>query len=148
MFALLFRSFEFTFYALLLRAVDWVSRLPRDTQPDAMRLYRENLALKAQLRALQVHLGTLNAGKRPRIPLQLRAAQVFAYLLTRGGDQFHRYFLSDTAQTIRRWSSVFRSFHSGRRGGGRPPLALEVVELIVTLKRENPVPPEYSRRAS
>lgn len=139
MLALLFRSLEFAFYALLLRGVDWMSQLPRETQPDAMRLYRENLALKAQLHALQMHLATVNGSRKPRIPLYVRAAQVFAYLLTRGSDQFHRYQLSDSAQTIRRWASVFRGFHAGRRGGGRPPTDPAVVDLIVTLKRENPL---------
>jgi hypothetical protein len=36
--------------------VDRASRLPRDTTvPEAMRLYRENIALKAQLDALERH---------------------------------------------------------------------------------------------
>jgi hypothetical protein len=35
---------------------DRASRLPRDTTvPEAMRLYRENIALKAQLDALERH---------------------------------------------------------------------------------------------
>jgi hypothetical protein len=57
MLALLLRTTEFVFYHLLLSLVDRVSRLPRDTTvPEAMRLYRENIALKAQLDALERRL--------------------------------------------------------------------------------------------
>jgi hypothetical protein len=50
MLSLLLRSLEFGFYHCLLSAVDRVSRLPRNTtMPEAARLYRENIALKAQL---------------------------------------------------------------------------------------------------
>ena len=67
--------------ALVLRTlVDRISRLPRDTTvPEAMRLYRENIALKAQLDALERRL-FLMEGKPKRVPLGLRAAQVFASL--------------------------------------------------------------------
>jgi len=144
MLALLFRTIEFCFYAVLLRFVDWASRLPRETQPDAMRIYRENLALKAQLHALQIHLATINTKtqKLPRISLHQRAAQVFAYLVTRGSDQFQRYRLTDSLQTIQRWATVFRSFSMKRRGGargGRPTTDPVIVELVLTLKRENPL---------
>jgi len=60
-----------------------------------MRLYRENIALKAQIDGLQWHLNRIKP--RPtRASLHLRAPQVFAYLLTRGNEPFHRYFLSAT----------------------------------------------------
>jgi hypothetical protein len=50
---LLLRTLEFAFYHLLICFVDRLSRLPRDScPPAAMRLYRENLALKVQLDAL------------------------------------------------------------------------------------------------
>jgi hypothetical protein len=53
-FALVLRTAEFFFYDLLLVLVDRVSRLPRgEAMPEAMRLYRENIALKAQLEALE-----------------------------------------------------------------------------------------------
>ena len=46
----LLRALEFAFYRLLICLVDRLSRLPRDScPPDAMRLYRENLALKVLL---------------------------------------------------------------------------------------------------
>jgi len=52
------RTIEFMFYHLLLSAVDRVARLPRTTMlPEAARLYRQDLALKAQLDALGDHLG-------------------------------------------------------------------------------------------
>ena len=60
MLALLVRTAEFLFYHLLLSIVDRVSRLPRNTMmPEAMRLYRENIALKAQLDALGAHLSRM-----------------------------------------------------------------------------------------
>ena len=50
-FALALRTTEFLFYHLLISLVDRVNRLPRDgVMPEAMRLYRENIALKAQMR--------------------------------------------------------------------------------------------------
>lgn len=46
--ALALRTTEFLFYHLLISLVDRVNRLPRDgVMPEAMRLYRENIALKA-----------------------------------------------------------------------------------------------------
>ena len=56
MFSLLLRTAEFLFYHHLLSHVDRASRLPRyTTMPEAMRVYRENIALKAQLEGLQWH---------------------------------------------------------------------------------------------
>ena len=96
MFSLLLRTAEFLFYHLLLVGVDRVSRLPRDTTiPEAMRLYRENIALKAQLDLLGQRLA-LYERKLGRTPVNLgtRAAQVFAYLLTRSDEIFQQYYLS------------------------------------------------------
>lgn len=136
-FSLLFRALEFFFYHLLLTAVDRVSRLPRGTMlPEAMRLYRENIALKAQLDALEAHLRRIEAPRR--VPLAVRAAQVFALFLNRDNEPFLRYFLSAARSTVERWASIFR--HRGKRTGGsagRPPLDEKIVELILTLKREN-----------
>lgn len=57
MLSLAFRTFEFLFYHLLIVVVDRVSRLPRGSNPpEVMRLYRENLALKAQNGALLLEL--------------------------------------------------------------------------------------------
>src|ERR1700674_3891830 len=84
MLSLALRSTEFHFFHLLLSLVDRVSRIPRASMvPDAMRLYRENIALKAQLDALERQL-LLAKGRAKRASAGLRAAQVFAYLLTRG----------------------------------------------------------------
>ena len=80
--SLAIRSAEFVFYHLLLSLVDRVSGLPRDMMgPEAMRPYRENIALKAQLEALERHLVRLEI-KRKRVSLAIRAAQVFAHLLS------------------------------------------------------------------
>jgi transposase InsO family protein len=136
--SLAIRTAEFVFYHLLLSLVDHVSGLPRDMMvPEAMRLYRENIALKAQLEALERHLVRVET-KRKRISLGVRAAQVFAYLLTRGDEPFQRYFLSAPRTTIMRWAMRFRSLRRRTLSGGRPPLDDTIAELIVTLKRENP----------
>jgi transposase InsO family protein len=138
MLLLVLRTAEFVFYHLLLSFVDYVSGLPRDMMvPEAMRLYRENIALKAQLEALERHLVRVEA-TRKRVSLGVRAAQVFAHLLTRGDEPFQRYFLSAPRTTIMRWATRFRSLRRRTLSGGRPPLDDTIVELIVTLKRENP----------
>jgi transposase len=136
--SLTLRAVEFGYYHVLLSGVDRISRLPRNTTvPEAMRLYRENIALKAQLDALEAEL-KLRTKPAP-VPMATRAAQVFAYFLTRGNEPFQRYFLSASLRTIKRWATRFRSLFRRRRNvGGRPPLDAEIVELIVTLKRENP----------
>lgn len=134
--SLTLRAAEFGYYHVLLSAVDRVSRLPRNTTvPEAMRLYRENIALKAQLDALEAELAQRT--KPAPTPMATRAAQVFAYFLTRGDEPFQRYFLSASLRTIKRWATAFRHRRL-RNEGGRPPLDAKVVELIVTLKRENP----------
>ena len=139
MFSLLLRTAEFLFYHLLLAGVDRVSRLPRDTTiPEAMRLYRENIALKAQLDLLSQRLALYERklGKTP-VSLGTRAAQVFAYLLTRSDEIFQQYYLSAAPATIKRWANRFRAFDRGRSVGGRKPTDAKVVELVVTLKRES-----------
>jgi hypothetical protein len=136
--SLAIRTAEFVFYHLLLSLVDHVSGLPRDMMvPEAMRLYRENIALKAQLEALERHLVRVET-KRKHVSLGVRAAQVFAYLLTRGDEPFQRYFLSAPRITIMRWAMRFRSLRRRTLSRGRPPLDDTIAELIVTLKRENP----------
>src|SRR5258708_29980520 len=136
--SLAIRTAEFVFYHLLLSFVDRVSGLPRDmTVPEAMRLYRENIALKAQLEALERHLVRVET-KRKRICLGVRAAQVLAYLLTRGDEPFQRYFLSAPRTTIMRWAMRFRSLRRRTVSHCRPPLDDTIAELSVTLKRENP----------
>ncbi len=68
MLSLAFRTFEFLVYHLLIVVVDRVSRLPRGSNPpEIMRLYRENLALKAQNGALLLELNAAR-GKRPKMP--------------------------------------------------------------------------------
>jgi putative transposase len=134
--SLLLRSLEFGFYHCLLSAVDHVSRLPRHTTiPEAARLYRENIALKAQIDELEAYIK--KQVRSPKRPLRVRAAQVFGYLLTRGNEPFQRYFLSAPISTIQRWATKLRAPSAQPAAGGRPPLAPEVEELIVTLKVEN-----------
>ncbi len=130
------RAVEFGFYHVLLSTVDRVSRLPRNTtMPEAARLYRENIALKAQLDALEAELAQRT--EPAPVPMATRASQVFAYFLTRGDEPFQRYFLSASLRTIKRWATRFRALRRRTDAGGRPPLDEKVVELILTLKREN-----------
>jgi hypothetical protein len=91
-------------YHLLIVVVDGVRRLPRSgVQPEVERLLRDNLALKAQVRALVLELKS-ERGARPKVSLRTRAAQVFAYLLTRGdtpGDNR----TAKPQRVERRWTS-------------------------------------------
>jgi hypothetical protein len=111
--ALLFRTAEFLFYHLLLSMVDRISRLPRNTMmPEAMRLYRENIALKAQLDAFSVHLSRLES-PAVRVPIRTRAAQVFAYCLTRGNEPLLSVGVVADNQTM---GDAFSPSSSARRG--------------------------------
>src|SRR5512133_2861856 len=99
--------------------VDHISRLPRDTtMPEAERLCRENIALKAQLEAYECHLQRVAPTKGKRRSLRMRAAQVFAYLLTRDNEPFRRYFLSAPIATIQRWLAKFRNRKSESTSAG------------------------------
>ncbi len=136
------RTLELTFYHLLICFVDRFSRLPRDSAPpDVMRLYQENLALKVQVDALAAEL-TRSRGKKAHMSLRTRAAQVWAYLVTKGNQPLHKYNLSASHRTIRRWATLFRRGAWRRRQpenrGGGPPTPDEIVKLVLTLKRENP----------
>jgi hypothetical protein len=80
--------------------VDRLSRPARDSwPPDAMRLYRENLALKVQLDALAAEVSRVR-GKKARVSLGTRAAQVWACLVTRGNPPFQKHNLSSSVRTI------------------------------------------------
>ena len=103
MLSLIIKNTQFLVYHLLIVVVDRVSRLPRSgVQPEVERLLRENLALKAQVRALVLELKS-ERGARPKVSLRTRAAQVFAHLLTRGDSAFQNYYLSASETTIERW---------------------------------------------
>jgi transposase len=142
MLSLVFRTFEFLVYHLLISIVDRVSRLPRGgVQPEVGRLLRENLALKAQVRALVLELKREH-GARPKVSLRTRAAQVFAYLLTRGDKAFQHYYLSASRPTIERWATKLRRgpWPWRRKGtGGRPPLADDIKDLIIEFKKASPL---------
>jgi hypothetical protein len=81
---LILRTLEFAFCHLLICVVDRLSRLARSRiRSDAMRLYRKNLALKVQVDALTAKISRIK-GKKARASPRTRAAQVWAYLVTRG----------------------------------------------------------------
>ncbi len=142
MLSLIIKTTQFLVYHLLIVVVDRVSRLPRSgVQPEVERILHENLALKAQVRALVLELKS-ERGARPKVSLRTRAAQVFAYLLTRGDSAFQNYYLSASKTTIERWATKFRRgpWPWRRRNlGGRPPLAQGLKDLIVRLKTDNPL---------
>lgn len=139
MLGLAFRTIQFLVFHALVRVVDRVSRLPRSgVQPEVERLLRENLALKAQVRALVLELKS-ERGSRPKVSMRTRAAQVFAYLLTRGDASFQNYYLSASRTTIERWAAKLRRGPwpwRRKSRGGRPPLAQDLKDLIVKLKTE------------
>jgi hypothetical protein len=139
---LILRTLGLAFYHLLICLVDRLSRLPRSTvPPDVMRLYRENLALKVQLDALAAQTTRVH-GKRARVSPRTRAAHVWAYLVTRGNRPFQKRNLTGSPRTIQRWATKLRQGPWKRSApktpGGRPPTRAEIVELVVTLKRDNP----------
>ena len=142
MFALISHTIQFLVFHALISVVDRVSRLPRGgVQPEVERLLRENLALKAQVRALVLELKS-ERGTRPKVSLRTRAAQVFAYLLTRGDKAFQNYYLSASSTTIERWATKLRRGPwpwRKRNVGGRPPLAQEIKDLIIELKEASPL---------
>ena len=85
-----------------LRRAHRAGRLPRGgVQPEIERTLRENLALKAQVRALVLELKS-ERGTRPRVSLRARASQVFAYLLTRGDPAFQTRHGVDVSVVERR----------------------------------------------
>ncbi len=134
-------TLELLFFHILITIVDRVSRLPRhSTPPELMRLCREDIALKSQLRALVLELKAAESNK-PTVSVRTRAAQVLAYLLTRNDKAFTGFYLSASERTLRRWTTRFlqRPWPWRRTPCGRPRLAKEIAELIVTFKRENPV---------
>ncbi len=104
--------------------------------PEAMRLYRENIALKAQLDALVDHLDRIENKRCPK-PLSVRVAHVFAYLLTRGDEPFWKYYLSAPRATIERWRTRCRSLR-WRAKGGRRRTKSDSEAIVVTLKTEMP----------
>jgi transposase len=142
MVSLLLRALEFIYYCKLVRSVDKLSALPREqVEPEALRLYRQIMALKVELDACRRQLAEQRGKTKPRVPLYVRAAQVFAYLLTRGDSEFQRKYLTDTVATIERWASVFKSGNPKRSGSrrGRKPTDKAIVELILLMKSENPL---------
>ena len=140
--SLVTKTIQFTLYHLMIVVVDRITRLPRSgVQPEVERILRENLALKAQVRALVLELKS-DRGTRPKVSLRTRAAQVFAYLLTRGDKAFQNYYLSTSRRTLAKWATTFRRgpwpWRRPRRTG-RPPLSQTIKNLIIRLKNENPI---------
>ena len=57
MLSLIVRTFQLIVFQIVICTVDRITRLPRNsTPPEVMRILRENMALKAQVRALLLEL--------------------------------------------------------------------------------------------
>ncbi len=142
MLSLVARTFQLAVFHLIISTADRLSRLPRNSSPpEVMRILRENMALKAQVRALLLELKS-EKGSHPKVSLATRAAQVFAFLLTRGDKAFQNYYLSASRTTISRWSAIFRRSpwtRNKKSNQGRPPLSQDIKALILRLKESNPV---------
>ncbi len=142
MLSLIFHSFQLAVFQLIILIVDRISRLPRNsTPPEVMRILRENMALKAQVRALLLELKS-KKGKRPQVSLSTRAAQVFAFLLTRQDKAFQNYYLSASKSTLSKWTKTFKRgpwWWRRKPRTGRPPLAQEIKDLIIQFKEANPI---------
>ena len=135
----MFRKLRFFAYWPLLIAVDAMSKIGYTLHPSELRrLYSENIALKAVNEVLRGELHRKH-GKRAPVPIKVRAAQVFAYLITRGNLLFQKRFLGAEKATIKKWAWRFRHPFSQRKPrGGRPPIDQKIVEWVLKLKRENP----------
>jgi hypothetical protein len=113
--SLTLRAVEFGFYHVLLSTVDRVSRLPRHTtMPEVARLDRENIALKAQLDALEAEFAQRT--EPAPTPMATRAAQVFSYLLTREAE-----LASQARPRCGPRSRTWRPRLSALRGSSRAP---------------------------
>ena len=141
MLSLITRTFQLVIFQLVIQTVDRITRLPRNsTPPEVMRILLENMALKAQVRALLLELKSAK-GKRPKVSLLTRASQVFAFLLTRDDKAFQNYYLSASKNTLSRWASIFRRgpWPWRKKKLGRPPIAQDIKDLIIKFKNENPL---------
>lgn len=135
-------ALEFLVFHILIRFVDRISRLPRSgVQPEVGRILNENLALKAQIRALVLELQR-SRGPKPKVSLRVRAAAVFASLITRSNVTFQRYYLVASRKPLARWSAELRRRAWPWRKkdkGGRPPLDDYICQFIIHYKTENPL---------
>lgn len=115
MLSLIIKTTRFLVYHVLIVAEDRFCRLPRRrVQPEVERLLREDLALKARLRALVLELKS-ERGARPKVSPRTRAAQVFAYLLSPQATPPSR---TTTFRRQRRPSSGGRPSSGADRGRG------------------------------
>ncbi|MBN1610003.1 MAG: hypothetical protein JW940_25475, partial [Polyangiaceae bacterium] len=97
-----------------------------------MRLYRENLALKVQLDTLAAEV-TRVRGKRARVALRTRASQVWV----RSRSTICRLLRERSSAGQQGSGEACRGARSPRRDKGAPRTAEEIVELVLTVKREN-----------
>ena len=143
MFKLIARTIQFAVFHTLVTTVDRINRLPRKSDsPEVMRILRENLALKAQIEVLKQEIKRTK-GKRPRMSLATRAAQVFAFLISKDNPTFQKYYLSASRHTLKRWTTFFRKKPWSRKkestAGRHTVVTPELIALIVKLKTANPL---------
>ncbi len=133
-------TLEFCIYHLLIviasrvskiQAVGWAKR-----QDELLRRY---LAAMAEIRMLRGEL-TRVKGKTNRPTLRVRCSQVLAYVFTRGDKIYHKSYLSLSKSAAKNWAYRFRHpirWKMSQKKGGRPKVTEEIIELILTMKREN-----------
>jgi len=143
MFSNVIRAVEFCAYHIIIVATSYITKIPvHESAKHKDMLMRRYMAAMTEVRILKGELvrikGKNNANKAP---LKLRCAQVLAYLFTRGDRTYHLSYMSCARATARNWAFIFRHPIRSRfrkKKIGRPKVTEEIIELILTMKRDNP----------
>jgi hypothetical protein len=140
MLTIIIRTIEFCVYHLCIVAASHVSKIQvHETSRQRDQLLRRYLAAMTEIRILKGELVRIK-GKQHSPPLKVRCAQALSYIFTRNDKIYHDSYLSTTRATARNWACKFRHpFKSRKRKnlGGRPKITAEIIEMIITLKKEN-----------
>ena len=140
MLTIILRTIEFCVYHLCIVIASHVSKVQvHESARQRDQLLRRYLAAMTEIRILKGELARVK-GKNSRRTLRLRCAQALSYIFTRNDKIYHDSYLSTTRATARNWASKFRHpFKSRKRKnlGGRPKISAEIIEMIITLKKEN-----------
>lgn len=133
---------EFCVYHLLIVIASRVSSIPvKGWAKRHDELLRRYLGAMTEIRTLRTEL--IKARKESKyspMPLRLRCAQALAYVFTRGDRIYHKSFMSTTRATAINWTHKFRHpfrYRKKKAAGGRPKVTEEIVEMIITFKKNN-----------
>jgi hypothetical protein len=143
MFTIIIRTIEFCIFHLLVVIASRISRIQAvgDTYKHQDEFLRRYLAAMTEIRILKGELVRIKGrGKLNTLPMKLRCAQVLAYIFTRGDKIYHTSYLSTSTTTARRWAYKFRYPFKSRKKknpGGRPKVTEEIINLIISMKKEN-----------